>query len=338
MFCKKCGAKLPDGAVFCGHCGTKVSSIVKKPDVSTDHSSEVKKPDVSIDHSSEVKKPDESPDYASNVENDIQNGLLQNADSIINEQRMSNPDPTRYTEPEQTASPDKVMPWEIPVKETAGRKSGANKFSGQSGAGASAAPWKWLAIAMVIILVAVVALGFSYIKFISKSKAPAAASTEEEKSLKKTEDGSASENDSDSKKSVSKNKSSKKSKIKKNKNDNIKDKDAPDAEVSLSGSETPEQVMDDENGVFLPDSSSTALTDDDLSALNPQQLTYARNEIYARHGAIFKSQELNSYFQGKTWYHATTQVSDIHLSDIELQNASKILDYQKANNKDYSPK
>lgn len=325
MFCKKCGAKLPDGAVFCGHCGTKVSSIVKKPDVSTDHSSE-------------VKKPDESPDYASNVENDIQNGLLQNADSIINEQRMSNPDPTRYTEPEQTASPDKVMPWEIPVKETAGRKSGANKFSGQSGAGASAAPWKWLAIAMVIILVAVVALGFSYIKFISKSKAPAAASTEEEKSLKKTEDGSASENDSDSKKSVSKNKSSKKSKIKKNKNDNIKDKDAPDAEVSLSGSETPEQVMDDENGVFLPDSSSTALTDDDLSALNPQQLTYARNEIYARHGAIFKSQELNSYFQGKTWYHATTQVSDIHLSDIELQNASKILDYQKANNKDYSPK
>ena len=332
MFCKKCGAKLPDGAVFCGHCGTKVSSIVKKPDVSTDHSSEVRKPDVSTDHSSEVKKPDESPDYASNVENDIQNGLLQNADSIINEQRISNPDPTRY------ASPDKVMPWEIPVKETAGRKSGANKFSGQSGAGASAAPWKWLAIAMVIILVAVVALGFSYIKFISKSKAPAAASTEEEKSLKKTENGSASENDSASKKSVSKNKSSKKSKTKKNKDDNKKDKDAPDAEVSLSGSETPEQVMDDENGVFLPDSSSTALTDDDLSALNPQQLTYARNEIYARHGAIFKSQELNSYFQGKTWYHATTQVSDIHLSDIELQNASKILDYQKANNKEYSPK
>lgn len=319
MFCKKCGAKLPDGAVFCGHCGTKVSSIVKKPDVS-------------IDHSSEVKKPDESPDYASNVENDIQNGLLQNADSIINEQRMSNPDPTRYTEP------DKVMPWEIPVKETAGRKSGANKFSGQSGAGASAAPWKWLAIAMVIILVAVVALGFSYIKFISKSKAPAAASTEEEKSLKKTENGSASENDYASKKSVSKNKSSKKSKTKKNKDDNKKDKDAPDAEVSLSGSETPEQVMDDENGVFLPDSSSTALTDDDLSALNPQQLTYARNEIYARHGAIFKSQELNSYFQGKAWYHATTQVTDVHLSDIELQNASKILDYQKANNKEYSPK
>lgn len=332
MFCKKCGAKLPDGAVFCGHCGTKVSSIVKKPDVSTDHSSEVKKPDVSTNHSSEVKKPDESPDYASDVENDIQNGLLQNADSIINEERISNPDPTRYTEPEQTASPDKVMPWEIPVKETAGRKSGANKFSGQSGAGASAAPWKWLAIAMVIILVAVVALGFSYIKFISKSKAPAAASTEEEKSLKKTENGSA------SKKSVSKNKSSKKSKTKKNKDDNKKDKDAPDAEVSLSGSETPEQVMDDENGVFLPDSSSTALTDDDLSTLNPQQLTYARNEIYARHGAIFKSQELNSYFQGKTWYHATTQVSDVHLSDIELQNASKILDYQKANNKDYSPK
>ena len=332
MFCKKCGAKLPDGAVFCGHCGTKVSSIVKKPDVSTDHSSEVKKPDVGTDHSSDVKKPDESPDYASDVENDIQNGLLQNADSIINEQRMSNPDPTRYTEPEQTASPNNVMPWEIPVKETAGRKSGANKFSGQSGAGASAAPWKWLAIAMVIILVAVVALGFSYIKFISKSKAPAAASTEEEKSLKKTENGSA------SKKSISKNKSSKKSKTKKNKDDNKKDKDAPDAEVSLSGSETPEQVMDDENGVFLPDSSSTALTDDDLSTLNPQQLTYARNEIYARHGAIFKSQELNSYFQGKTWYHATTQVSDVHLSDIELQNASKILDYQKANNKDYSPK
>lgn len=57
---------------------------------------------------------------------------------------------------------------------------------------------------------------------------------------------------------------------------------------------------------ILPDAPEHVYTAAELSGLSPEELRIARNEIYARHGRIFKSDDLNRYFSGKSWYHATT--------------------------------
>ena len=57
------------------------------------------------------------------------------------------------------------------------------------------------------------------------------------------------------------------------------------------------------------DSSIRYLTDADVSSLSLQQLCYARNEIYARRGYIFQTQELRNYFSTKPWYNGTVPSS-----------------------------
>lgn len=74
---------------------------------------------------------------------------------------------------------------------------------------------------------------------------------------------------------------------------------------------------------ILPDSSTRLLTTADIQNLTPQEINYAKNEIYARHGRKFKSKELQDYFEAQDWYVGTTepdQFDDGTLSDIERQN------------------
>ncbi len=56
---------------------------------------------------------------------------------------------------------------------------------------------------------------------------------------------------------------------------------------------------------ILPDSGSRYLTIEDLVSLTKEQLRIARNEIYAKHGRIFKTEDLNAYFLSKSWYTGT---------------------------------
>ncbi len=47
------------------------------------------------------------------------------------------------------------------------------------------------------------------------------------------------------------------------------------------------------------------------------------NEIYARHGYIFKNAEIQAFFEDKSWYHGTTDSMDKvykELNDFEKQN------------------
>ena len=73
-------------------------------------------------------------------------------------------------------------------------------------------------------------------------------------------------------------------------------------------------------------SNSDLLTDADIKGLSAQKLNYARNEIYARHGRMFDSQELQDYFSSKSWYKGIYSASDFDanysglLSDIERKN------------------
>jgi hypothetical protein len=49
----------------------------------------------------------------------------------------------------------------------------------------------------------------------------------------------------------------------------------------------------------------------------------AKNEIYARHGYIFKDEDLNNYFNGQLWYEPSVKSENF---DERVFN-----DYEKAN-------
>lgn len=56
---------------------------------------------------------------------------------------------------------------------------------------------------------------------------------------------------------------------------------------------------------ILPDATGHVYTKEELPELTQEELRIARNEIYARHGRTFKSDDLNQYFTGKSWYNGT---------------------------------
>ncbi|MBR0384015.1 MAG: YARHG domain-containing protein [Eubacteriaceae bacterium] len=82
----------------------------------------------------------------------------------------------------------------------------------------------------------------------------------------------------------------------------------------------------------IPDSSSRYLTNADLSGMNNKELCYARNEILARHGRRFQSTELQTYFNGKSWYNGTVAPDDFSfsvLNDYEMKNVDFLLEKEK---------
>ena len=66
------------------------------------------------------------------------------------------------------------------------------------------------------------------------------------------------------------------------------------------------------------------LTADDLKGKSKYELRFMRNEIFARHGYIFKSQELNGYFAKQPWYKPTTTDVNHVLSETEKKNVELI--------------
>ena len=88
----------------------------------------------------------------------------------------------------------------------------------------------------------------------------------------------------------------------------------------------------------LPDSDTHLYTRDELESLSDQQLFYARNEIYARHGRGFDSDELQTYFDSKSWYtrqYDPADFPDSLLNSTEKANAGLILEVEKDRNSPY---
>lgn len=81
------------------------------------------------------------------------------------------------------------------------------------------------------------------------------------------------------------------------------------------------------------DSNIRYLSDAEVSTLSLQQLCYARNEIYARRGYIFNSQELRDYFGSKTWYYGTVpgaSFSSSVFNTYEMSNVELLKRYEFA--------
>ena len=71
-------------------------------------------------------------------------------------------------------------------------------------------------------------------------------------------------------------------------------------------------------------------TADDFSGLFTEDLRLLRNEIYARHGRIFKTKLLNDYFSEQPWYKPDPNYSDSMLTAIESENLKAIKEAEDA--------
>ncbi len=71
-------------------------------------------------------------------------------------------------------------------------------------------------------------------------------------------------------------------------------------------------------------------TADDFSGLFTEDLRLLRNEIYARHGRIFKTKLLNDYFSEQSWYKPDPNYSDSMLTTIESENLKAIKEAEDA--------
>lgn len=70
--------------------------------------------------------------------------------------------------------------------------------------------------------------------------------------------------------------------------------------------------------------STELITDDTLGAMFAEDLRVLRNEVYARHGRVFKDKKLQDYFLTQAWYKPDPTFTDDKLNDIEIQNLAKI--------------
>lgn len=94
------------------------------------------------------------------------------------------------------------------------------------------------------------------------------------------------------------------------------------------------QISSKNNGqdqdYILPDCDSRYYSQEELEALSAEQLKLARNEIYARHGYIFKTDNTKNYFNSKSWYRGTvTEVTDDMLNEYEIANRDLIILIEK---------
>lgn len=77
------------------------------------------------------------------------------------------------------------------------------------------------------------------------------------------------------------------------------------------------------NYFILTDSQYSKLSEDQLYGLTKSDLRIARNEIYARHGYVFESSDLQNYFTSQTWY-ISDDAYNHKLTDIEQHNVTLI--------------
>lgn len=73
----------------------------------------------------------------------------------------------------------------------------------------------------------------------------------------------------------------------------------------------------------IPDSSYRRITTEELRYLSKFELAVARNEIYARHGYIFVTDQWKDFFVNEYWY--TPVDYSVSLNSIEEYNVGKIV-------------
>ena len=74
--------------------------------------------------------------------------------------------------------------------------------------------------------------------------------------------------------------------------------------------------------------STTTISEQELEGLFPEVARRLRNEIFARHGRVFKDPHLQSYFASQDWYHPDPKFDLRSLTTVERENVQTILAYE----------
>lgn len=90
-----------------------------------------------------------------------------------------------------------------------------------------------------------------------------------------------------------------------------------------------EEIQEHKEADYIfPDSDKKYLSEGDIGNISPEKLLYGRNEIFARHGYIFKDTTIGAYFNEKPWYKGTVQSDqfdiDTVFNDFEKKNVELI--------------
>jgi curved DNA-binding protein CbpA len=78
---------------------------------------------------------------------------------------------------------------------------------------------------------------------------------------------------------------------------------------------------------ILLGSESRYIDVNEINHMSKEELCLARNEIYARHGRLYETEDLNQYFSNKSWYHgylSQEQFDDSVLNEFEKTNLDVI--------------
>ena len=95
-----------------------------------------------------------------------------------------------------------------------------------------------------------------------------------------------------------------------------------DSEYNMEEEETSTSSVKD-GDYILEGSDSRYITEKEVENLSEAERRLAKNEIYARHGRMFDSADLQDYFESKSWYKGTVKPSDFDESVLNK--------YEKAN-------
>ena len=101
----------------------------------------------------------------------------------------------------------------------------------------------------------------------------------------------------------------------------------PMASIAQKHAPRPQPVNKNLPGIY-PEGSERLLRVSDIEGLNSWDLKVMRNEIYARHGYIFKTDEIKRYFNEQSWYNPKYSNVENLLTEIEKKNIQFIKSYE----------
>lgn len=106
-------------------------------------------------------------------------------------------------------------------------------------------------------------------------------------------------------------------------------KSSPEPTEKTEPTVVPDEDVDYSDKFLIPFSGYQKLVKEDLEDFSDLDLKKARNEIYARYGRKFISQDMACYFAKQSWYKINSDYSEKLLSPVEVSNAVFILNYEK---------
>ena len=91
----------------------------------------------------------------------------------------------------------------------------------------------------------------------------------------------------------------------------------------------PASTADASSADYIFPSDRQYITEDDMAGWNQKTALLARNEIFARHGYVFQTQEIQNYFAAKSWYTPNSSYDGSGLNDVEKANVDTISAYEQ---------